>query len=358
MFEQHPILLQWMILPETFAASSLPSVLKWLHHFGSAVQGVSCKSSVAAEAVLTPLTWLGSHIHTIHVHSPSPSMLHVLSVMTSLTTCDLLNDCSSPCDLTPMQALPTLNSLYLQDGIFLNIHTLAHLTELRLSNVDVQTNAAWACCISLKQAHWYASYVGGLHPEGLLACSSLQNVSMVNVVITGIDLPYSERLCLFSKSPRIPKSMSRLTDLTHLQLGMDGPRGAELQVSQLYQLISLTHFSFTGSSALNLELGLSQLTNLVCLSLSSNLRGSLLHIGFAALDWQKLYSLQMLILRECKLSFDASILTIVEHQCMQTIIFDGCIPADQHTSKFYADLVYTLALRRPDIRFSTAMIDI
>lgn len=136
-FEQYPMPSQWMILPETFAASSLPSVLKWLHHFGSDVQGVSCKSTAAAEAVLTPLTWPGSHIHTIHVHSASPSMLHVLSVMTSLTTCDLLNDFGDPCDLTPMQILPNLNSLCLQDGVFLNIHELAHLTELRLSNVNV-----------------------------------------------------------------------------------------------------------------------------------------------------------------------------------------------------------------------------
>jgi len=269
-FEQYPILSQWMILPETFAASSLPSVLKWLHHFGSAVQGVSCKSTAAAEAVLTPLTWPGSRIHTIHILSASPSMLHVLSVMTSLTTCDLLNEFGRPCDLTPMQALPNLNSLYLQDGTFLNIHTLAHLTELRLSEVEMQTDAAWACCTSLKQAHWHKSFVQGLHPEGLVACSNLQNVSMVNVVVTAIDLPYSERLCLARKSPRIPKSISRLTDLTHLQLGMDGPGGAELQVSQLYQLSSLAHFSFIGSSALHLELGLSQLTNLVCLSCRSS----------------------------------------------------------------------------------------
>ena len=112
--------------------------------------------------------------------------------------------------LLQCKLFPLWNSLYLQDGIFLNIHTLAHLTELRLSNVDVQTNAAWACCIwacciSLKQAHWYASYVGGLHPEGLLACSSLQNVSMVNVVITGIDLPYSERLICSASRHAFPK---------------------------------------------------------------------------------------------------------------------------------------------------------
>ncbi len=346
-----------MVLPETFAASSLPSALKWLHHFGSAVQGASCKSTAAAEAVLTPLSWPGSHIHTIHIYSASPSMLHVLSVMSSLTTCDLkLNDYNCPCDLSPMQALPNLSSLYLQDGVFRNIHTLAHLTELRLSRVHVQASAAWACCTSLKQAHWHGSYVEGLHPQGMVACSNLQDVSIVQSTVIAIN--HSEILDLASLSPYIPKNISRLTNLHRLQLGINRPEGTELQVSQVYQLVSLTHFSYIGSSALHLELGLSQLTNLVCLSLSSHCRSSLVHISFAAMDWQKLYSLQRLILRECRLSFNASILTIVEHQRMQTIIFDGCIPADQHTSKIYADLVYTLALRRPDIRFSTVMIDI
>jgi len=354
-FEQYPELSRWMVLPETFAASSLPSVRKWLHLFGSAVQGVSCKSTGAAEDVLTPLSWPGSHVHTIHIYSASPSMLHVLSVMTSLTTCDLLNDFSCPCDLTPMQALPNLNSLYLQDCTFLNIHTLAHLTELRLSRVHVQTSAAWACCTSLKQAHWHESYVEGLHPQGLVTCSNLQNVSMFSSAVTAIDR--SEKLDLATLSPCIPKSISRLTNLYHLQIGINRPEGAELQVSQVYQLGSLSHFSYLGSSALHLELGLSQLTNLVCLSLSSNLRSSLVHISFAAMDWQKLYSLELLMLHGCKLSFGASILTIVEHQRMHTIVVDGCIPAHQHTSKFYADLVYTLALRRPDIQFSTVMLD-
>lgn len=164
---------------------------------------------------------------------------------------------------------------------------------------------------------------------------------------------HSDTLDLATLSPRIPKSISRLTNLCHLQLGITRSQRAELHVSQVYQLSSLAYFSYIGSSALDLELGLSQLTNLVCLSLSSRLRGSLVHISFPAMDWQKLYSLESLKLHGCKLSFDASILTVVEHQRMHTIVFDGCLPADQPTSKHYADLVYSLALRRPDIRFST-----
>ena len=174
---------------------------------------------------------------------------------------------------------------------------------------------------------------------------------MFNVAVTAID--HSDKLDLATLLPRIPKSISRLTNLYHLQLGITRSQRAELQVSKIYQLSSLAYLSYIGSSALHLELGLSQLTNLVCLSLSSRLRGSLVPISFPAMDWQKLYSLESLKLHGCKLSFDASILTVVEHQRMHTVVFDGCIPADQHTSKYYADLVYSLALRRPDIRFST-----
>jgi len=346
-FEQNPELSRWMVLPEAFAASSLPSLLKWLHLFGSAVQGVSCTFNAAAQAVLTLLSWPGSHIHTIHIRSAS-----------SLTTFDLLQNANyHPCDLSPLQALPNLNSLYLRDGVFQKIHTLAHLTELRLSSVHLEACAVWACCTSLKQAHLHGSYVDGLHPQGLVVCSNLEEVSIVNSTVSARDR--SQRFDLATpSSPQIPRSLSRLTNLHRLHLEMNRPKGHDLYVPEIYQLVSLAHLSYKGYSALHLELGLSQLTNLVCLSLSSHCRSILVHISFAAIDWQKLYSLQRLILRECKLSFDASILTIVEHQRMQTIMFDGCIPADQHTSKFYADLVYTLALRRPDIKFSAVMLDI
>ena len=81
LFEQNPKLSQWMVLPEAFAASSLPSALKWLHLFGSAVQWVSCTFNAAAQAVLTPLSWPGSPFHTICIH-----MFCVLYVgLTSLT---------------------------------------------------------------------------------------------------------------------------------------------------------------------------------------------------------------------------------------------------------------------------------
>ncbi len=193
-------------------------------------------------------------------------MSHVLSVMTSITTCDLLNDFSCPCDLTPMQALPNLNSLYLHNGVFLNIHTLAHLTELRLFEVIVQTFAAWACCSTFKKADWHKSCVDGLHHQGLVACSNLQIVSICNSLVTAIDR--HERIDMGTSSPCVPKSLSRLTNLQYFELGIEQnrPEGAELQVSQIYKLASLTHFNYVGSSDLHLELGLSQLTNLVCLS--------------------------------------------------------------------------------------------
>ncbi len=219
------------------------------------------------------------------------------------------------------------------------------------------TRAECKAVTSLQRAHWRDSDVGGLHPQGLAACSNLRHVSMDNIEVIAIDP--SETLDLATLAPSIPKSMSRLTNLYFL-LGIDMVEKAELQVSQLYQLTALAYFSHMGSSALHLEVGLSQLTDLVCLSLGSSpyLTNQLVYISFPAIDWQKLYSLEYLKLYECKLSFGVSILTVVEHQRVHTIVFDKCVSADQNTSKYYADLVESLALRRPDIRFSAVLTDI
>ena len=106
-----------------------------------------------------------------------------LSSFTALTSCCLRSAFKFKYgiqDLAPLQGLQHLKKLQLQNGAWCNLSAASHLTELDLGIAVVSSTARCALVTSLIKLRSDRSEVHKLHEKGLLACTALQSLRVVN----------------------------------------------------------------------------------------------------------------------------------------------------------------------------------
>jgi len=102
---------------------------------------------------------------------------------------------------------------------------------------------------------------------------------------------------------------------------------------------------------------LSKLTDLVTLILGSCEREQRV-LATIDVNWLCMPKLKILILLRCRLGLRASILGLVKHESLSSLVIKHCKPGGETTTSHFACLLYALATQRPDIRLMIDGMDI
>ena len=101
----------------------------------------------------------------------------VLPLFTSLQRCDLAvpdTVTGTPLDLLPLQALPALQNLTLQEGKFCNLHAASYLTKLVIDESSVGSRQDCTFAGSLCRLYVADSKIVNFHSLGVCACTALE----------------------------------------------------------------------------------------------------------------------------------------------------------------------------------------
>ena len=145
-FAAHPVLSEAVAVP-CMCQTLLPCLLAWLRRQSGSVKMLASHGHFL-DVALTSLVDPTPPLTMLITMGASPKAMAVLPIFTSLQLCDLTNpdtDAGLPLDLLPLQALPCLQQLKLQQGEFCNLHATAYLTSLSIvdSVVECQENCTF-----------------------------------------------------------------------------------------------------------------------------------------------------------------------------------------------------------------------
>ena len=261
----------------------------------------------------------------------------------------------------PLQALSSLNSLYLQGrdlvadkkSTYTDLDAAAkHLTCLTLQNCVVSRKSNCACVTSLLELNLTWAALLQVHHHGLAACCCLQ---VFKCHYSAVIAQYS-RADLNFLGNKVPSSLSASTCLTSLSIEFAGMKH-ETVLDWLTCLTALQHF--------RAQVKVCQLVLPPCLSCMVNLRTlSVFSVGeraasyiVHAFDWSKLVLLEAVELWgsfECPGHF--ALMGMVELRKLRMVILASpgfCSIATRQAIHELALLSHRFKQERPDIEYAT-----
>ena len=130
-FAAQPLFLKRLSLPKAFPISSVPSLLGWLQQSKDCAEVLEANCACpTVDVVLGALTSIRSQLKLVSVLDASTACsMQLLGSFSSLETCTL-SSLRGSLNLTPLQALPKLRSLWLA-GDFDGLASLSHLTHIQ-----------------------------------------------------------------------------------------------------------------------------------------------------------------------------------------------------------------------------------
>lgn len=299
-------------------------MLKWIHRHGPAVKTLSARGgSLWSEAALTALQ--SSYIaHDMQacllvacLTCTTDSSIALLGCVSSVTQINLdgavLVD--ARLDLTPLQELPHLTSLRLENSEFDGLDSLQHLTRFWARDCHVQCRTNCAFVTSLVELHVRCSTVKNFHTSGLPACVKLQQLKCYEANIKAVN--HAEVTAVGGAFFIVPYSMSALTALTSLDISYNY-KSKHVHLDWLGQLQALE------SVTLNLrvkDMGLPQsvgeLTQLTRMNLANTIVGGRIILAF---DWRRLVALQVLTTFG-QVQFDKGVTDVAELMSLTCVTF-------------------------------------
>ena len=333
----HPRLSRCLVLPPALNHQSLPSLLAWLQQHAAAVEILAayCDSpcpEVALVRLLPPQTLLDE----VFLSRCSSLAVPLMSGLTSMTQCEL----STPIDminLSPLKELAKLQKLHLSYGNFQAAGLPANLTNLIVegSHLFIQHSPVGCSCVSsLQKLRLFHGYISGLHPSGLLACSAVEQLHLLNCSI-GAD----EKSC-WVESSCLPTGFSALTSLSSLTVAFDNvdptvPENNLLDLGVLHALPlqDLVVQSEGVSVNLRLPAELGALQNLTSLTLSAPVWDQHIehvHSDFPVVnldvEWGGMHALRCLKVHNWHFSCSSRMLALTTLSHLSEISFEDCTP--------------------------------
>ena len=111
-FEQHPELLDQLLVPYYMFWQSWPSLLRWLQRYRSHVCIVTSPCDADSQALLLgALACPSSQLTDVFLAASEMLHIHALSVFTTITQCSLSNPKKSDLDLEPLHGLHSLQDI-------------------------------------------------------------------------------------------------------------------------------------------------------------------------------------------------------------------------------------------------------
>ncbi len=193
--------------------------------------------------------------------------MHALSVFTTITQCSLSNPKGSDLDVKPLQGLHSLQDMFLQQGQYSNVPLSSHLTRHHVEDRTASCVELACCTPGLKDLTVYNATLSALHGDGLVSCSGLTSLDVVNCSISGshagahFTVGTDHLLC-------IPPKISSLTQLRHLGVTME-TSGNVLDGSWTYGLTSLYSLELNIEGAVTFSNDLTQLQQLTLLTVAA-----------------------------------------------------------------------------------------
>jgi len=269
-----------------------------------------------------------STLSAIHFRATYQAEICTLASFTSLTSCSLKSSYESGIlDLEPLQGLPHLKHVSLENGDFTTLSAASCLTRLELRYAQVNNGVYCNFVSSLVDLYMNYCDLGELHAKGLLACTALQRLEIWDCCsINAADQADSFQCCSTiddAEDDHWPADMSPLACLTDLRVRLrEGSGGVNL--TGVATLTSLTNLELVGS-----------LHKLVCLELA---RYSPFNhdLDFdLSCDWRGYHVLQQLRI-EGLVKADSKLLGLVQLPDLKTVDMKDAKPADHGSAFFYA----------------------
>jgi len=322
--EQHPELLD-QLLPCHISWQSWPSLLRWLQRYRSNIRIFMPFCDADCQALLLGALACPSSQLT-EVFLPESGMLHIhaLSVFTTITKCSLSNPEKHEMDLKPLHGLHSLQYMFLENGQYSNVPLSSHLTRLDVEDSTASCLQLACCTPGLQDLTVYNATLSALHGDGLLSCSELTSLDVLNCSSSGshagahFTVGKDYMLC-------IPTNISSLTQLRRLRVAM-GTFNDVLDVSWTYALTSLCFLDLNIEGVVTLSHDLTQLQQLTTLTVAvepwCESNPGLPSKARFEVNWKAMHSLQHIVLsghmilldnvQEVSLLKDLSLVSITE----------------------------------------------
>ncbi len=194
--------------------------------------------------------------------------IHALSVFTTITKCSLLNPKEADMDLEPLHGLHGLQDIFLEYGQYSNVPLSSHLTWLHLMDCTALCVQVACCTPGLKDLTVSNATLSASHGDGLLSCSELTSLDVLNCSISGshadahFTVGEDYMLC-------IPPNITSLTQLRRLCVAVETYNDDALDVSWTYGLTSLHSLDLHIEGEVTLSQGLTQLQQLTMLTVAA-----------------------------------------------------------------------------------------
>ena len=237
-----PSLVQRLYISQAFAATSLPSLLIWLHQSKSLLQLFqSTLEGLLVDVVLAGLVSPESNIKLLHMSDVSARSIPMIATFTCLGKCALGHDRLDRLDLSPLGGLPKLSHLALK-GAFRELYHLTGLTRLVCSQCEIY---GVKFPTTLQYLDIEASTLLRVQEQGFAACIALTQLVLLDALTEGFmdtndDLVWATDM---SDVVGMSSSFGFPTQLERLQLSTGTSHPASLEgISNLISLQELGIF--------------------------------------------------------------------------------------------------------------------
>ena len=352
--EQHPELLDQLV-PGRLSWQSWPSLLCWLQRYRSNVRVFTPLCSADCQTLLLGvLACPSSQLTEVFLPESGMPHIHALSVFTTITKCSLSDPENNEMDLKPLHGLHSLQDMCLEYGRYSNAPISSHLTRLDVDN-SIASCVQLACGTpGLKDLIVYNAELFALHDDGVLSCSGLTSLDVLNCAISGSNtgahftLAKDYMLC-------IPPNISTLTQLRQLRVAMTTVSNG-LGASWTYCLTSLNSLDLLVEGVVTLSHDLTQLQQLSMLTVAaepwceSDLLEGAASMARFEVDWKAMHNLQRIVLSGYMILLD----NIQEVSLLKDLSFVSITdvhPGDCQTVVHLARLANNLAANRPHVQF-------
>lgn len=354
---------QVLVIQQNLSQSAFLGLRTWLQRHAAHLQSITslCADDHTTESLLAILAMSHSRLTSASCIVHSTRQLAALGCLRHLTACTLqTSPAIAGLELTPLQCLPSLQSLMLKRGRFANLSAITRLTSLSVFRCHVIMGSR-KFDTPLKKLIISESLVDGFGSNDMSSGQSLQHLTLINCTLRSHQehsLEISARL-----GPTIiPAGLSELTGLKVLHVSIAGGQAKALTVVWLFNLIHLESLKLVHPGKLILSEGMGALSRLASMSITcacirQTARGhcqkkpdaivnSAPHTVFA-FDWRRLGAL-----RHCEIygdfGVDLRLLGLAALTHLQSITFAGH-PWNRSSVSALAIFMYRIAALRPDV---------
>ncbi|KAL3161966.1 hypothetical protein ABBQ38_009046 [Trebouxia sp. C0009 RCD-2024] len=341
-FLEHHELSNVLFMRQNLKPQALPGLLTWLQRHSN---DIGCLVAHCGDpyvnATLTHLTGT-QKLTATHIHGATAPQVQILSMCASVNTCTLSRP-PQDLDVNCLKTLPKLTDLHLERGVFYNVPLTSQLTLLVINKAGVYASVFCKQGCGLQALYMTHSEVNRLQ-DGICARTALKSLSCKGSLVTA-----SQDACKLATDILSSTDLRGLTALRQLKNLELETRKAYPSLQPVYVLDLLEHLHITGDISIHVTAGLSRLSNLTSLQITGA-SGASRPLIKLDVQWHNMRALQEVhVVNVNFVTIDMVALTDLNY--LRTVDFENSQPAGSASMRHFANMIHSLGLKRPGIRF-------